>query len=102
MTDSAGMIGRTYLLRGEPVVVVARWRDPGAGDCRVFRCTVCGHLTETPDRCVAWRGDEAICLHCGRACDYVAMGGAAVRNVLLRRADGTLTVRPFRGLRRPG
>lgn len=25
----------------------------------------------------------------------------APRNVLIRRADGTLTVRPFRGLRRP-
>lgn len=27
--------------------------------------------------------------------------GARVRNVLIRRADGSLVVRPFRGLRRP-
>lgn len=25
MTAQTGMVGRTYLLRGEPVVVVARW-----------------------------------------------------------------------------
>jgi acetyl esterase len=47
------MVGRTYLERGRPVVVIARW-GPGGGP----------------------------------------------RNVLIRRADGTLTVRPFRGLRR--
>lgn len=46
------MIGRTYLERGRPVVVVARW------------------------------------------------GGNGPRNVLVRREDGTLVVRPFRGLRR--
>jgi hypothetical protein len=46
------VVGRTYLERGEPVVVVARW------------------------------------------------GGAGPRNVLVRRADGSLVVRPFRGLRR--
>lgn len=46
------MVGRTYLDRGEPVVVVARW------------------------------------------------GGAGPRNVLVRRRDGRLLVRPFRGLRR--
>ena len=48
------MIGRTYLERGRPVVVVAR------ADFRT----------------------------------------GAPRNVLVRRADGTLVVRPFRGLRR--
>jgi acetyl esterase len=46
------VVGRTYLERGEPVVVVARW------------------------------------------------SGAGPRNVLVRRADGCLVVRPFRGLRR--
>lgn len=49
------MIGRTYLERGRPVVVLVRWR-PGAG---------------------------------------------GPRNVLIQRADGTLVVRPFRGLRKP-
>lgn len=48
------MVGRTYLERGRPVVVVARW-GPGGGP----------------------------------------------RNVLVRRQDGAMVVRPFRGLRRP-
>lgn len=52
---SAGMIGRTYLERGQPVEVLVRWA-PGAG---------------------------------------------VIRNVLIRRHDGSLVVRPFRGLRRP-
>lgn len=47
------MIGRCYMLAGEPVVVLARWANPDAP-----------------------------------------------RNVLLLRPDGTMTVRPFRGLRR--
>ena len=47
------MRGRTYLERGEPVVIVERW-GPGGGP----------------------------------------------RNVLIRRGDGSLVVRPFRGLRR--
>lgn len=46
------MIGRRYLERGEPVVVLVRWVGRGP------------------------------------------------RNVLVRRADGSLVVRPFRGLRR--
>jgi acetyl esterase len=47
------VIGRTYLERGRPVVVLVRW------------------------------------------------SGRGPRNVLVRRADGTLVVRPFRGLRVP-
>ncbi|MEU7990548.1 hypothetical protein AB0B56_37375 [Streptosporangium canum] len=47
------MIGRTYLERGAPVVVLIRWNGPGP------------------------------------------------RNVLIRREDDSLVVRPFRGLRRP-
>lgn len=50
---SAGLIGRTYLQRGEPVTVLVQW---------------------------------------GR--------GGGPRNVLIRCADGTLVVRPFRGLRK--
>ncbi len=48
------MIGRTYLEKGRPVVVLIQW-GPGGGP----------------------------------------------HNVLIRRADGTLVVRPFRGLRKP-
>jgi hypothetical protein len=47
------IVGRTYLERGEPVVVLVQW-GPGGGP----------------------------------------------RNVKIRRADGTVAVRPFRGLRR--
>jgi hypothetical protein len=54
MTRNGGMVGRTYLERGRPVVVLVRW-GPGGGP----------------------------------------------RNVLIRREDGTLVVRPFRGLRKP-
>ena len=46
------IVGRTYLERGEPVVVLVQWRHPGP------------------------------------------------RNVAIRRADGTVVVRPFRGLRK--
>lgn len=47
------MIGRTYLERGRPVVVLIHWR-----------------------------------------------AGGGPRNVLIRREDGELVVRPFRGLRK--
>ncbi len=47
------MIGKTYLEKGRPVVVLCRW------------------------------------------------AGQGIRNVLIRREDGTLVVRPFRGLRVP-
>lgn len=49
----SGMVGKTYLLRGEPVTVIAKW-----------------------------------------------LGNGCPRNVLLRLADGTLTCRSFRGLRK--
>lgn len=52
MSENTGMIGTTYLERGKPVVVLARWAGKGP------------------------------------------------RNVLIRRENGTLDVRPFRGLRR--
>jgi acetyl esterase len=48
------MIGRTYVERGRPVVVLARWN------------------------------------------------GKRPRNVLVRREDGSVVVRPFRGLRSAG
>lgn len=48
------MIGRIYLLRGVPVVVLARWQ-----------------------------------------------GSRCPRNVLIQFPDGSRTVRPFRGLRKP-
>lgn len=63
------MIGRTYLERGQPVVVVVRWQHTPPSD---------------PPAWLTWR----------------ARPRRAPRNVLIRRADGSRTVRPFRGLRR--
>ncbi len=72
------MVGRTYLERGQPVVVLARWatgnRGVGGGYSRIIRMHELGYR----------RHD--------RTCP---------RNVLIRRADGSRVVRPFRGLRRP-
>jgi acetyl esterase len=63
------VIGRTYLERGQPVTVLARWATP----------------PPAPDGVVVWLRPPR-------------RGGP--RNVLIRRADGSLVVRPFRGLRR--
>ena len=51
-----GIVGRTYLERGEPVVILVQWRT--------------GH------------------------------GPTGPRNVKIRRTDGSVVVRPFRGLRK--
>lgn len=76
------MIGRTYLERGEPVVVVTRWATGNRGVTGGYATNVWLH--ERPGR-------------------FVLPGRyrTAPRNVLIRRACGTLVVRPFRGLRRP-
>lgn len=66
------MIGTTYLERGEPVVVVKRWASHDA--IRRGRAA-CG-LPPIPPK------------------QYPK------RNVVIRRADGSLVSRPFRGLRR--
>ena len=64
------MIGKTYLERGQPVVVLARWGS------------------------VAWRcPPRPICFLTGGIKD-------APRNVLIQRAGGEQIVRPFRGLRK--
>jgi len=62
-----GMIGRTYLLAGEPVL--ERWAAMPAEAASA----------------VIW---------------LYAPKRNAPRNVLIRRADGSLTTRPFRGLRK--
>lgn len=64
------MIGRTYLERGQPVVVLKRWR----------------HATGQ--------------LHyASLACTRLAPS-IGPRNVLIQRQDGSRVVRPFRGLRK--
>jgi hypothetical protein len=68
------MVGRTYLLCGEPVTVRAAFRLPSKAN----------PLPPRP----AW-------LHWHRS------PAGAPRNVLIQHADGRLEVRPFRGLRLP-
>lgn len=63
----ASMVGRIYLERAMPVVVLARWSVTHAAG---------------PDPVLWLRPPKG-----------------APRNVLIRRGDGSLTVRPFRGLR---
>jgi hypothetical protein len=64
--------GRRYLLRGEQVTVLIAW-----------------NAARSPDQA---RLDA---LH-----PLVRTGRTAPRNVMIRLPDGTVTVRPFRGLRR--
>lgn len=64
------MIGRTYLERGQPVVVLKRW-----GDVRPSLWDVLARI----DR---------------------SMSPGAPRKVLIERQDGSRVVRPFRGLRK--
>lgn len=75
-----GIAGRTYLERGELVEVIAQWRGHGA------KAEFAGS-----DR--AWDRPPWIV--------EVRPRRYPVRNVLIRRADGSLAVRPFRGLRVP-
>lgn len=67
------MTGRTYLLRGEPVELVCRFALPSQHN--------------PPAPCPPW-------LH------WVTPPPGAPRNAAIRRPDGTVIVRPFRGLRR--
>ena len=77
------MIGRTYLERGRPVTVLTavpftRWRE----DSTVIWCAPRGHGI--------------------KGCPFAGLAKykGAPRNVLIKRADGSGAVRPFRGLRR--
>lgn len=64
------MIGSAYIERGERVVIVARWA-------------------------------KAAVLHeARRAFGLPPLTSYPPRNVVVRRADGSLVARPFRGLRR--
>lgn len=70
----SGMTGRAYLERGKPVTV-----------------TIAYCARHTPEVAGAWL-------------DFSWPDGRPVagpRNVAIRRADGTATIRPFRGLVRP-
>lgn len=65
--------GSTYLERGEPVTVLAAWNGTRNPDLPRLRALL----------------------------PLVATRPCGPRNVLIRRADGNLEVRGFRGLRKP-
>ena len=78
-----GMLGRRYLEHGQPVTAVTsvpftRWRD---------------------DPTVIWFPPRG---HKIKGCPFAGLAKykGAPRNVLIKRADGSGAVRPFRGLRR--
>ena len=107
------MVGKTYLLRGEPVVVLARWRSDRDQIAQHSVCNVCGAI----DPVFETHGEDGYCTSCGhgglrpawsmslhekdvnRYVSAVFMGFCP-RNVLIEYADGHRSVRPFRGLRR--
>lgn len=75
------IVGRTYLERGEPVEVLAQWRaKSGQPFDGVPPSGWCINLTFWTER----------------------QPKAGPRNVLIRRVNGDLVVRPFRGLRKAG
>lgn len=66
------MSAAVYLLRGEPVSVLARWNGKSNPDLARLQA----------------------------ALPLVRLKANVPRNALVQRPDGTVTVRPFRGLRR--
>lgn len=78
------MIGDTYLERGEPVRVLVAWLGPPRMREKII-------LPAKP------RFAPTLSLTFAT----VPRAKSGPRNVLIERADGTLVVRPFRGLRRP-
>lgn len=69
------IVGRTYYERGKPVKVLAQWRHRGNIDMG--------------------RTDFQFVL-----ADLSPKTASGPRNVLIQREDGSLVVRPFRGLRK--
>jgi acetyl esterase len=65
--------GRTYLERGNPVTVLIGW-GPGGGDKAITAAVFAGAAKQPKQ---------------------------GPRNVAIRRGDGSVVVRPFRGLRKP-
>jgi len=100
------IVGRTYLERGEPVKVLAQWMGYGKvtrwmGDIPARRGG--GDFYEdlgtfTDDQPVVGEVVEPVRTSVRLS---LCMGTSGPRNVLVERADGSLVVRPFRGLRKP-
>jgi len=77
------VIGDVYLERGEPVTVLVAWRGPSKHEreeMRVARAKRRSNMVR-----IVFDPDKK----------------SGPRNVLIQRADGSLIVRPFRGLRKP-
>ena len=73
------IVGNTYLEYGVPVTIVAQWRTQDRIKVESHYLTLGGQ--------VAYLGN--------------AKARTGPRNVLIRRSNGDLIVRPFRGLRKP-
>jgi len=76
------IVGRTYLEHGLPVVVLAQWRTGG----------------RMPHEAIDLARNL---LDDGAGMRIEDVRRRPIRNVLIRRQDGELVVRPFRGLRTP-
>lgn len=81
------MIGGTYLERGRPVNVLASWRGARMPRAEAVLISQAGRDPGSTHNF----GDVVLQL----------VGNSGPRNVLIQREDGSLVVRPFRGLRRP-
>ena len=79
------VVGTTYLEAGEPVLVLAQWRGRG--------CRERSSEAIEADWLIRRFGSDD-------PSPWARSNPDAPRNVLIRRPDGTLVVRPFRGLRR--
>lgn len=77
------VVGRTYYEKGQPVKVLAQWLGKG---CRERAAD----QLEAADLVRRFAVQSA----------WAHRNGTAPRNVLIERPDGSLVVRPFRGLRK--
>jgi len=97
------IVGRTYLERGEPVKVLAQWMGHG----KVERWMGATPAREGGGDFFAddgwWTDGESVVAVAGPSSVRLSLclTRSGPRNVLIERADGSLVVRPFRGLRKP-
>jgi len=80
------IVGNTYLEYGVPVTIVAQWRTQDRIKVESHYLTLGGQVV-VHVVVVAYLGN--------------AKARTGPRNVLIRRGNGDLIVRPFRGLRKP-
>ena len=83
------IVGNTYLEYGVPVTIVAQWRTQDRIKVESHYLTLGGQVAYLVFEVRQW----------GEVGNAKARTGP--RNVLIRRSNGDLIVRPFRGLRKP-